>query len=133
MVKTIEIAFFFFPIPFKDPPLQVRLVGGEAPNEGRVEVRYAGEWGTVCDDEFDNDDAKVVCRQLGYRGEAVSLGNQTPGTGEILLDDVGCLGVESNLGQCPNAGITVHNCAHTEDVSVTCGFEGTVHHIIRDF
>ncbi|XP_030845072.1 deleted in malignant brain tumors 1 protein isoform X2 [Strongylocentrotus purpuratus] len=108
------------------PPLQVRLVGGGTPNEGRVEVRYAGEWGTVCDDEFDNDDAKVVCRQLGYRGEAVSLGNQTPGTGEILLDDVGCLGVESNLGQCPNAGITVHNCAHTEDVSVTCGFEVTL-------
>ncbi|XP_030845075.1 deleted in malignant brain tumors 1 protein isoform X2 [Strongylocentrotus purpuratus] len=107
------------------PPLQVRLVGGETPNEGRVEVQYAGEWGTVCDDGFDNDDAKVVCRQLGYRGEAVSLGNQRPGTGEILLDDVGCLGVESNIGQCPNAGITVHNCDHNEDVSVTCSIEVT--------
>eukprot|EP00057_Strongylocentrotus_purpuratus_P018644 XP_011673118.1 PREDICTED: deleted in malignant brain tumors 1 protein-like [Strongylocentrotus purpuratus] len=106
-----------------DPPLQVRLVGGRTPNVGRIEVQYAGEWGTVCDDEFDDDDAKVVCRQLGYRGEAVSLGNQRPGTGEILLDNVGCLGVESNLGQCPNAGITVHNCVHNEDVSVTCSFE----------
>ena len=45
---------------------ELRLIGGSSQYEGRVEFCYAEEWGTVCDNSWNNTDANIVCRQLGY-------------------------------------------------------------------
>ena len=44
----------------------IRLTGRRYSTIGRVEVCQNGIWGTVCSDSFDDKDASVVCRQLGY-------------------------------------------------------------------
>ena len=44
----------------------IRLVGGVYQWEGRVEIYHNGQWGTICDDGFDRQEAQVICFMLGY-------------------------------------------------------------------
>ena len=41
-------------------------MGGDSDNEGRVEVCVEADWKTVCNDTWDSEEAKVVCRHVGY-------------------------------------------------------------------
>ena len=102
-----------------------RLVGNR-PHEGRVEVYYNRQWGTVCDDNFGSSDANVVCRQLGYAGATQyhSSAYYGEGSGPIWLDDLECSGVEESLFDCSHIGIGNHNCRHGEDVGVVCQLPG---------
>ena len=110
----------------------IRLVGGSSDNEGRVEIFY-GQWGTVCDDFWDLNDATVVCRQLGYLRAVFAYRTSQfgEGTGPIWLDNIHCNGTESRLDQCPHNGIGVHDCIHFEDAGVQCTSKNVVRNYIR--
>ena len=108
----------------------IRLVGGRSYNEGRVEVYYNYRWGTVCDDGWDDTDAGVVCRQLGFGSSGTAIGSAGfgQGSGPILLDKVSCNGGELILARCGHLGINViRSCSHAEDAGVICsGLQGKV-------
>jgi len=86
-------------------------------------VYYNGEWGTVCNKGWDNTDASVVCRGLGYglSGTPRYLAAFGRGTGPIWLDRVSCRGTEYNLAKCTHPGYGVfYSCGHNEDAGVVC-------------
>ena len=93
-----------------------------------MEVNYNGEWGTVCDDGWDDTDAGVVCRQLGFGSSGTAIGSAGfgQGSGSIWLDSVTCTGNEPILARCGHFGINVtRSCSHAEDAGVRCsGSEG---------
>ncbi|KAM6184376.1 scavenger receptor cysteine-rich domain-containing group B protein-like [Sarcoramphus papa] len=101
----------------------LRLVGGGSRCDGRVEIFQHGIWGRVLDDEWDVQEASVVCRQLrcGEAGTAYNPPKPERGTGPVGLRGVRCAGHEANLALCntslpesaPVAGVA-------EDVGVIC-------------
>ncbi|MBZ3872710.1 Lysyl oxidase-like protein 2 [Sciurus carolinensis] len=106
--------------------IQVRLAGQKRKHsEGRVEVYYDGQWGTVCDDDFSIHAAHVVCRELGYVEAKSWTASSSYGKGEgpIWLDNVHCTGKEATLAACSSNGWGVTDCKHTEDVGVNLNIQ----------
>uniref|UniRef100_A0A8I3WPR2 Scavenger receptor cysteine-rich type 1 protein M130 n=1 Tax=Callithrix jacchus TaxID=9483 RepID=A0A8I3WPR2_CALJA len=102
--------------------LEMRLMSGGNKCSGRIEIKFQGQWGTVCDDNFNMDHASVVCKQLEC-GSAISFSGSAhfgEGSGPIWFDDLVCSGNESTLWNCKHQGWGKHNCDHAEDAGVIC-------------
>ena len=94
-----------------------------------MEVNYNNEWGTVCDNGWDDTDAGVVCRQLGFGSSGIAIGSAYfgEGLGPILLDSVTCSGNETILASCGHLGVgIVGSCSHSDDAGVRCYSSGSV-------
>merc|ERR1711962_330735 len=94
----------------------IELRGGSEEFEGNVFINCR----PVCDDLWDDHDARVVCRMLGYFGgnhtRQSAYGN-VPTT--FIMDNVACTGNEENLMECEHS--TTHNCGAGEGAGVICG------------
>ena len=104
----------------------VRLVGGDTLLEGRVEVFLLGQWGTVCDYNWDLTEATVVCRQLGYAiaVEAPRSAFFGAGSGPSWYSYVYCSGTERKLTECGKNNYNFGSaCSHSRDAGVVCSSE----------
>ncbi len=103
-----------------------------AVGEWRSVIMASGE--PVCDDDWDMNDAAVVCRQLQC-GSVISAHGAAfgPGSGSIWLDDVKCSGSEATLTQCPHRGLGNHDCNHRQDAGVVCSGKSNLKHLHRLF
>ncbi|NXV83390.1 C163A protein, partial [Atlantisia rogersi] len=100
----------------------VRLVGGDSPCSGRVEIRDENQWKTVCDSDFGPKAADVVCGELQC-GVALSIPGAAPfgkGVGSIWDRELQCLGNETLLAFCPTGSHRHPRCTHANDAVVTC-------------
>ena len=105
------------------PKLKIRLRGGNAPNEGRVEIKaFDYGWGGICDDGFGINNAQVICKEAGFplgAQEAVLHSRWGPGN-EILLDELKCKGTENSILECKFNPWKEHDCAPKEYAGVVC-------------
>ncbi len=107
---------------------QNRLTHRDFPSLGQVQVCVNNTWGTVCQSNWDNNEAQVVCRQLGYTApghQAFTLPVVAPGSGPIHLSGLNCNGSENSLLDCPfQKENNLSLCNHNDDVSVRCSGMG---------
>ena len=103
----------------------IRLISkdGSSGNSGRLEVYYAGSWGTVCNTGWSSADTIVVCRQLRFYGGVTNL-LPLPGRGRIWMSQVQCAGKETDLLDCPHHGWGEFTCSHSNDVNIHCSIKG---------
>ena len=109
------IKFIIYAVP-------IRLAGGNLQSYGRVEIYHSNNWGSVCDDGWDNAEARVVCRQLGFYSTAIAYrsAHYGQGAGPIWLSRLSCIGNEPNLTDCSQSIVGTKNCTHSDDASVVC-------------
>ncbi|XP_068563150.1 scavenger receptor cysteine-rich type 1 protein M130-like, partial [Cebidichthys violaceus] len=105
----------------------VRLVNGTSLCSGRLEVKsnHSNQsnqwWSSVCEDDFDQQDAEVVCRELGCGAPSVLQGALY---GEVeapmWTKEFQCGGHESALLDCRSSGSDRNTCSPGKAVGLTC-------------
>ncbi|XP_049326398.1 scavenger receptor cysteine-rich type 1 protein M130 isoform X30 [Astyanax mexicanus] len=100
---------------------EVRLVG-RSRCSGRVEVLHGESWVTVCDSDFNQQGAEVVCRELGCGSPVEVLGAAAFGRveGQVWSEKLQCRRTESQIHFCPKSSSLKHNCSHDNDVGLAC-------------
>lgn len=107
----------------------VKLTGGAHRCEGRVEYFDKNQWGTLCSEAWDVNDATVACRQLNCgRAHKITTQNEYGlGNGHTWDDQIECGGMESTLAQCTHRPLTDKTCNSTAIAGVICTGQRITH------
>uniref|UniRef100_A0A674A5Z5 CD5 antigen-like n=1 Tax=Salmo trutta TaxID=8032 RepID=A0A674A5Z5_SALTR len=102
-------------------PESVRLVDGAGLCSGRVEVKSDQSWASVCEADFDRQDAEVVCGELGCGAPAALQGGlYGEGEGQTWDKEFQCKGKESLLLDCDTSDREINTCLPGNAVGLTC-------------
>ena len=86
-----------------------------------MEIYFDSEWGTVCNHNWGQRNADVVCRQIGFPDAIQAEAFYGQGSGRIWLDNVSCNGSEVQLSDCSHNGWDIVDCHHNDDIGIICG------------
>ncbi|XP_022096166.1 deleted in malignant brain tumors 1 protein-like isoform X2 [Acanthaster planci] len=104
----------------QEQEFDLRLVNGSSVMEGRVEMFYQGQWGTICHNSFGNKNkAQVACRQLGF-SYAESIMTFGSGIGNLVLSEVACNGNEMRISDCYLGKLGKASCDYGTAFGVVC-------------
>ena len=109
----------------------IRLDGiGSSPTEGNILIfnKITNQWGGLCENNFDIADAHVICTMLGYptatlalaNGAAAELYGTASSGANFTLDNLGCIGTETSVFECPQSNEETNTCGPSQIAGVHC-------------
>ncbi len=128
----------------------VRIIDydGKTSYRGRVEVRNEGTWGTICAQGLDNNAAKIICKQIGYKDGKFLNPHESKGNNfcsnyegvnycgvqysPILFSHLNCQGNEENIFDCYRKMADKSFCTHQYDALIECGNMDTEQYVAFD-
>ncbi|KAL4227453.1 CD5 molecule-like [Mactra antiquata] len=105
-----------------DEPIQFRAADIKN-GRGRAEIYFDGRWGTICDRYWEDKDADMFCKQIGYLGGiATTLVSRGDNSQPIWMSHVECKGDEKDFLKCRASwdAKTLARCSHYDDAGVKC-------------
>lgn len=91
--------------------------------EGIVEIYHNGEWGTICNTNWNYNNSLLVCQMAGFNSVVTGATYHGRGNGTVWLDNIQCTGSETTLFECTHGrwGVVGDDCLdHSRDVTVVC-------------
>ena len=105
----------------------VQLIGGSTDSEGNVfALNSENVWGPVCDDAWEDSNAQVVCRQLGFTNGTATRQSHFGNVSDVFsMDNVNCSGNEARIQDCSYN--LKDDCGRQEGAGVICSnFTGSM-------
>lgn len=118
------INFLYFTI-LGSSNIHFSLSNGAVSNNGRLTMRYFGTQGTVCANNFDVQDAHVVCRMMGYSQAVIVYKQQHSDNMYIFSLRMDCNGRETSIQQCGYRLYDINACRRNNIVWIVCKPTGT--------